>query len=141
MFHCSLSIYTTQIKNDILSRFIELGEDNASDKSLRDVVLNFVIAGRDTTATTLSWAIYMVMTHSNVAEKLHLELKTFEENQAKEENVTLPQCDDNEDLELFNQRVVQFSKLLNKDSLERLHYLHAVITDSDSNYYKKKGES
>ncbi|PNX57854.1 cytochrome p450 704c1-like protein, partial [Trifolium pratense] len=118
------------IKNDILSRFIELGEDNASDKSLRDVVLNFVIAGRDTTATTLSWAIYMVMTHSNVAEKLYLELKTFEENQAKEENVTLPQCDDNDDLELFNQRVVQFSKLLNKDSLERLHYLHAVITET-----------
>ncbi|PNX83723.1 cytochrome p450 704c1-like protein, partial [Trifolium pratense] len=111
-------------------RFIELGEDNASDKSLRDVVLNFVIAGRDTTATTLSWAIYMVMTHSNVAEKLYLELKTFEENQAKEENVTLPQCDDNDDLELFNQRVVQFSKLLNKDSLERLHYLHAVITET-----------
>ncbi|WJX92315.1 long-chain fatty acid omega-monooxygenase [Trifolium repens] len=119
-----------QIKNDILSRFIELGEDNASDKSLRDVVLNFVIAGRDTTATTLSWAIYMVMTHSHVAEKLYLELKTFEENQAKEENVTLPQCDDNDDPELFNQRVVQFSKLLNKDSLERLHYLHAVITET-----------
>ncbi|WJX86624.1 long-chain fatty acid omega-monooxygenase [Trifolium repens] len=119
-----------KIKNDILSRFIELGEDNASDKSLRDVVLNFVIAGRDTTATTLSWAIYMVMTHSHVAEKLYLELKTFEENQAKEENVTLPQCDDNDDPELFNQRVIQFSKLLNKDSLERLHYLHAVITET-----------
>jgi cytochrome P450 len=107
-----------------------LGEDNASDKSLRDVVLNFVIAGRDTTATTLSWAIYMVMTHSHVAEKLYLELKTFEENQAKEENVTLPQCDDNDDPESFNQRVIQFSKLLNKDSLERLHYLHAVITET-----------
>ncbi|CAK8560503.1 unnamed protein product [Lathyrus sativus] len=121
-----------QIKNDILSRFIELGENNASDKSLRDVVLNFVIAGRDTTATTLSWAIYMVTTHSHVAEKLYLELKTFEENQAKEENVTLPQCDDEDkdEHELFNQRVEQFSKLLNKDSLERLHYLHAVITET-----------
>lgn len=120
-----------QIKNDILSRFIELGEDNASDKSLRDVVLNFVIAGRDTTATTLSWAIYMVMTHSHVAEKLYLELKSFEENQAKEENVTLRRCDEDKDEpELFNQRVVQFSKLLNKDSLERLHYLHAVITET-----------
>ena len=119
-----------QVKNDILSRFIELGENHASDKSLRDVVLNFVIAGRDTTATTLSWAIYMVMTHSHVAEKLHLELKTFEENQAKEENVTLPQCDDKDYHELFNQRVVQFSKLLNKDSLEKLHYLHAVITET-----------
>lgn len=119
-----------QIKHDILSRFIELGgENNANDKSLRDVVLNFVIAGRDTTATTLSWSIYMVMTHPHVAEKLYLELRNFEENRAKEEGVTLPQCD-KEDPESFNQRVVQFSKLLNKDSLERLHYLHAVITET-----------
>lgn len=106
-----------------------MGGNNASEKSLRDVVLNFVIAGRDTTATTLSWAIYMVMTHSHVAEKLYFELKTFEENQAKEENVTLSQCDKDEP-GLFNERVEQFSKLLNKDSLERLHYLHAVITET-----------
>lgn len=106
-----------------------MGENNATDKSLRDVVLNFVIAGRDTTATTLSWAIYMVITHAHVADKLYLELKTFEENRAKEENVTLSQCDEG-DPESFNQRVEQFSRLLNKDSLERLHYLHAVITET-----------
>lgn len=117
------------MKHDILSRFIELGESNATDKSLRDVVLNFVIAGRDTTATTLSWAIYMVMTHPHVAEKLYLELRSFEENRAKEDNITLDQCD-KEDPESFNQRVEQFSRLLNKDSLERLHYLHAVITET-----------
>ncbi|KAG2380069.1 Cytochrome P450 704B1 Long-chain fatty acid omega-hydroxylase [Vigna angularis] len=92
-----------QMKHDILSRFIELGESNATDKSLRDIVLNFVIAGRDTTATTLSWAIYMVMTHAHVADKLYLELKLFEENHAKEENISLPQFD-KEDSESFNQR-------------------------------------
>ncbi|XP_061365299.1 cytochrome P450 704B1-like [Gastrolobium bilobum] len=118
-----------QIKHDILSRFIELGESNASDKSLRDVVLNFVIAGLDTTATTVSWAIYMVMTHAHVADKLYLELKTFEENRANEENISLLQCDIG-DTESFNQRVAQFSRLLNKDSLEKLHYLHAVITET-----------
>ncbi|KAG6758046.1 hypothetical protein POTOM_038379 [Populus tomentosa] len=61
---------STKIKHDILSRFIELGEDPESyltDKSLRDVVLDFVIAGRDTTATTLSWAIYTIMTRSREA--------------------------------------------------------------------------
>ncbi|KAL2336374.1 hypothetical protein Fmac_010820 [Flemingia macrophylla] len=118
-----------QMKHDILSRFIEFGEGNATDKSLRDVVLNFVIAGRDTTATTLSWAIYMVMTHANVAEKLYLELKSFEENRAKEKNISFHQLDE-EDPESFNQRVEQFSRLLNKDSLEKLHYLHAVITET-----------
>lgn len=75
-----------QVKQDILSRFIELGESNATDKSLKDVVLNFAIAGRDTTAPTLSWAIYMFMTHAHVADKLYLELKKFEENRANEEH-------------------------------------------------------
>ncbi|CAA0828659.1 Cytochrome P450 704B1 [Striga hermonthica] len=62
------------IKHDILSRFIELSQDpdnNMTDKSLRDVVLNFVIAGRDTSATTLSWAIDMIMSHQDVAQKLY----------------------------------------------------------------------
>lgn len=120
------------MKHDLLSRFIELGEDPESkltDKSLRDVVLNFVIAGRDTTATTLSWAIYMIMSHSHVAEKLYSELKTLEEDQAREEKVSLVQYD-TEDLESFNQRVTQFAGLLNYDSLGRLYYLHAVITET-----------
>lgn len=121
-----------QIKYDILTRFIEISEDpesNLTDKSLRDVVLNFVIAGRDTTATTLTWAVYMVMTHNHVAEKLYSELKAFEEDRAKEEKVSLVQYD-KEDLESFNQRVTQFAGLLNYDSTGRLHYLHAVITET-----------
>lgn len=104
-------------------------ESNSTDKNLRDVVLNFVIAGRDTTATTLSWATFMIMTHADVAEKLYLELKTLEKEQAKEENVSLVQCD-TEDSESFNQRVTQFAGLLNYDSLGRLYYLHAVITET-----------
>jgi len=121
-----------QMKHDILSRFIELGEDpesNLTDKSLRDVVLNFVIAGRDTTATTLSWAIYMVMTHNHVAEKLYSELKFFEEDRAKEENVKLHQIN-TEDPESFSQRVMQYAGFLTYDSLGRLYYLHAVITET-----------
>lgn len=120
------------MKHDILSRFIELGEDpenNLTDKSLRDIVLNFVIAGRDTTATTLSWAIYMIMTHPHVAERLYSELKTLEEDQAKEENVSLLQHD-SEDPGSFNERVKQFSGLMTYDSLGKLYYLHAVITET-----------
>uniref|UniRef100_A0A6N2LR97 NAC domain-containing protein n=1 Tax=Salix viminalis TaxID=40686 RepID=A0A6N2LR97_SALVM len=121
-----------KMKHDILSRFIELGENpgsNLTDKSLRDVVLNFVIAGRDTTATTLSWAIYMVMTHSHVAEKLYSELKSFEEDRAKEENVKLLQMN-TEDPESFSQRAMQYAGFLTYDSLGRLYYLHAVITET-----------
>ncbi|XP_049369415.1 cytochrome P450 704B1 isoform X2 [Solanum verrucosum] len=119
-------------KHDILSRFIELGKDpenNITDKSLRDIVLNFVIAGRDTTATTLSWAIYMIMTHEHVAEKLYAELKSLEQVRAKEENVSLHQYDA-EDPESVDSRAIQFAGLLNYDSLSKLYYLHAVITET-----------
>ncbi|KAI4373862.1 hypothetical protein MLD38_011928 [Melastoma candidum] len=122
-----------QMKNDILSRFINLGdnpENNITDKTLRDVVLNFVIAGRDTTATTLSWAIYMIMTHQEVAEKLFLELKKLEEDQAAEQNISLRLCNVREDAESFNQRVAQFAQLLDYDALGKLYYLHAVITET-----------
>jgi long-chain fatty acid omega-monooxygenase len=119
-----------QIKPDLLSRFIELSKDsNMTDKSLRDVVLNFVIAGRDTTAATLSWAIYMIMTHEDVAEKLFSELKSLEASWAEEENVPLhPYCID--DPESFHQRAMQFAELLSYDSLGRLSYLHAIITET-----------
>ncbi|KAJ8441360.1 hypothetical protein Cgig2_024872 [Carnegiea gigantea] len=121
-----------KMKHDILTRFIELGEDpesNTTEKSLRDIVLNFVIAGRDTTATTLSWAIYMIMTHPHVAEKLYLELKSLETERAIEENVALVECD-TEDSVSFNQRVSQFAQLLTYDALGKLYYLHAVVTET-----------
>lgn len=115
-----------------MSRFIELGKDpenNVTEKSLRDVVLNFVIAGRDTTAATLTWAIYMIMTHDHVAEKLYSELKAFEENRAKEENVSLQSYETNDPASL-NQRVKQYAGLMNYDSLGKLYYLHSVITET-----------
>ncbi|ORZ18085.1 cytochrome P450 [Absidia repens] len=41
-----------------------------SNDELRDIVLNFVIAGRDTTAQALSWTFYMLMSHPRVEVKL-----------------------------------------------------------------------
>lgn len=121
-----------QVKHDILSRFIELGNDpesNLTDKSLRDIVLNFVIAGRDTTAATLSWSIYMIMTHKNIAKKIYSELENLERDRAREEEVSLLPYDV-DDPESFNRRVSQFAQLLTYDSLGNLHYLHAVITET-----------
>ncbi|CAN6307871.1 unnamed protein product [Urochloa humidicola] len=125
-----------KIKHDILSRFIELGEAGAEDggglgddKSLRDVVLNFVIAGRDTTATTLSWFTYMAMSHPDVAEKLRAELCAFEADRAREEGITLVPCAEADDAS-FAARVAQFAGLLSYDSLGKLVYLHACVTET-----------
>ncbi|EOA34999.1 hypothetical protein CARUB_v10020091mg [Capsella rubella] len=128
----SKSYACDQIKHDILSRFIEISDDPDSketEKSLRDIVLNFVIAGRDTTATTLTWAIYMIMMNEHVAEKIYSELQELEKERAEETNTPLHH-NETEDFDSFNERVTQFAGLLNYDSLGKLHYLHAVLTET-----------
>ncbi|CAA7391776.1 unnamed protein product [Spirodela intermedia] len=60
-------------KDDILSRFLEARQkepENITRKYLRDTVLNFMVAGKDTTATALSWFFYMMCKHPDVQEKL-----------------------------------------------------------------------
>ncbi|KAI3942737.1 hypothetical protein MKW92_045594 [Papaver armeniacum] len=116
------------VKHDIMSRFIELSENpdnNLTNKSLRDVIINFVLAGRDTTASTLSWFIYMIILNPNAAERIYNELITFEENQANEVTVYDPK-----EPKSFTERLAIFASLLNYDSLGRLSYLHATITET-----------
>ena len=54
-------------KGDILSRLIELGEKDV--KYIEDMILNFIIAGKDTTATTLSWFLYLLCKHPSIQKK------------------------------------------------------------------------
>mmetsp|Transcript_34424 Transcript_34424/g.73303 ORF Transcript_34424/g.73303 Transcript_34424/m.73303 type:complete len:584 (+) Transcript_34424:80-1831(+) len=49
------------------------GEDLSED-FLRDLVLNFLIAGRDTTAQAISWAVYCLSTHPEVQAKARQEV-------------------------------------------------------------------
>lgn len=45
-----------------------------SDKFLRDVVLNFMIAGRDTTAQALSWSFFMMCCNPDEQERVQAEI-------------------------------------------------------------------
>jgi len=49
--------------------FMKSGEEH-SDKLLEDLVLNFLIAGRDTTAQAMGWCLWEIMQHSCVEEKI-----------------------------------------------------------------------
>jgi cytochrome P450 len=46
------------------------GAELIDDTFLRDVILNFIIAGRDTTANALSWCIYTICSHPAVEAKV-----------------------------------------------------------------------
>jgi len=55
-------------RNDLLSSFMTMeGGEHFTDDYLVDIVLNFVIAGRDTTAATLTWATFRLATHPREA--------------------------------------------------------------------------
>ncbi|KAG0297640.1 hypothetical protein BGZ96_005517 [Linnemannia gamsii] len=64
---------------DLLDHFINHIADDGTkltDVELRDVFVNFMIAGRDTTAQGLSWQFYLLMTHPRVMKNLVREVDT-----------------------------------------------------------------
>lgn len=96
-------------RGDILSRFLQ--EDVFNTTYLRDIILNFVIAGKDTTAATLAWFTYMLCEHPAVQEKVAKEVK--EATHTKE--ICCP---------------TEFVSSITDEALERMNYLHAAITET-----------
>jgi len=61
---------------DLLQLFMEYRDEEGkalNDRELRDVVLNFIIAGRDTTAQALSWLVHFCLDNPNKVDKLNEE--------------------------------------------------------------------
>lgn len=96
-------------KEDILSRFLQVNETDP--KYLRDIILNFIIAGKDTTATTLSWFIYMLCKHPHIQEKVAQEIK---------DATNIKEGTDFE----------EFASSIREEALEKMQYLHATLTET-----------
>merc|ERR1719203_1624088 len=75
--------------------------EQLSETYLRDLVLNFLIAGRDTTAQCLAWTFYCLATHSEVVDRAREEIA-----------------------EVCGNRDPKY------DDLKRLLYLKAVLSES-----------
>ena len=58
---------------DILSLFLQ-ADPGLSDKFLRDIVMSFFIAGRDTTACTLSFTFMLLAEHKDIQKRLQEEV-------------------------------------------------------------------
>ncbi|NWF69630.1 MAG: cytochrome P450 [Chloroflexi bacterium] len=64
-------------KGDLLSMLLEARDDNGagmSDQQLRDEVMTLFIAGHETTAMALSWALYLLAQNPAALEKLQQEV-------------------------------------------------------------------
>ncbi|MED6186371.1 hypothetical protein PIB30_066042 [Stylosanthes scabra] len=63
--------------DDLLSRFMKKRDVNGKPLSptvLQRIVLNFVLAGRDTSSVALSWFFWLVMNHPNVEARILSEI-------------------------------------------------------------------
>ncbi|KAK6260786.1 hypothetical protein SCA6_015260 [Theobroma cacao] len=96
-------------KEDILSRFLQLNDTDPT--YVRDIILNFIVAGKDTTAATLSWFIYMLCKHPDVQEKVAQEVK---------------EATDTMEVKDF----AEFAAILSEEALGKMHYLHAALTET-----------
>ncbi|MED6195453.1 hypothetical protein PIB30_037968 [Stylosanthes scabra] len=97
------------VKADLVSRFMELEEKDP--KYLRDILLSFIIAGRDTTATTLSWLLYLLCKHPHVQEKIAHEVGDI----TKLNNT----CN-----------IDEITKAITEETLQKMHYLHAALSET-----------
>lgn len=68
--------------DDLLSKFVAENGDY-SDEFLRDVIVNFVVAGRDTTSATLTWFLWEIGRRPDVEKKVLEEIKRV---RGKDEN-------------------------------------------------------
>nr|XP_043613503.1 cytochrome P450 704C1-like isoform X2 [Erigeron canadensis] len=101
-------------KDDILSRFLiesEKSPGSMTDEYLRDISLSFIIAGKDTSANTLTWFFYMLCKHTFIQEKIALEV---EEATGAEHTYSID----------------EFSHKLTETALDKMHYLHAALTET-----------
>ncbi|PIA49873.1 hypothetical protein AQUCO_01300546v1 [Aquilegia coerulea] len=100
---------TLEKKEDILSRFLEV--DESDPKFLRDIILSFLIAGKDTTAVALSWFLYMLCKYPHIQEKIAQEI-----GEATNTNDNTPYND--------------FIASIDDKALDKMQYLHAALTET-----------
>lgn len=105
----------SNVKQDILSRFLMESRKNQktmTDQYLRDIILNFMIAGKDTSANTLSWFFYMLSKNPLIEEKISQEVKDVTCSHESEPNIE------------------EFVTKITDDTLDKMHYLHAALTET-----------
>ncbi|KAL3348996.1 hypothetical protein AABB24_022252 [Solanum stoloniferum] len=103
-------------KEDILSRFLvesKKDPEKMTDRYLRDIILNFMLAGKDSTANTLSWFFYVLCKNPLIQIKIVEEIREVIGNNMKD-----------------NGSVDDFVASITEEVLEKMHYLHATLTET-----------
>ncbi|EEC68823.1 hypothetical protein OsI_37392 [Oryza sativa Indica Group] len=92
-------------RDDVLSRFV--ASDEYSDEVLRDIVLSFLVAGRETTSSGLTWFFWLLSSRPDVVARIADEVRAV-----RKATGTRP------------------GEPFGFDALREMHYLHAALTES-----------
>ncbi|KAI9093623.1 hypothetical protein K1719_027072 [Acacia pycnantha] len=90
---------------DLLSRFI--GTEESSPEFLRDIVISFILAGRDTTSAALSWFFWILSSRPDVRQEIRDELRAIRCRNGKNRG-----------------------EALGYDELREMNYLQAAISET-----------
>jgi len=93
----------TSDEEDLLSRFIRTQE--CSPEFLRDVVISFILAGRDTTSSALTWFFWILSSRPHVRRKIRDEIETV-------------------------RSATRCAGAFGYEELKEMHYLHAALTET-----------
>jgi len=111
--------YDQMEKEDILSRFLEASKkdpEQMNDEYVKDITLNFMLAGKDTTANAITWFICCLCKNLIVQEKIVQEVKQVMFNSGDDDDTTF-------DVDTFVDR-------LTNETIEKMHYLHAALSET-----------
>ncbi|KAI4348572.1 hypothetical protein L6164_009281 [Bauhinia variegata] len=94
---------------DLLSRFIGTQECSISKdpEFLRDIVISFILAGRDTTSSALTWFFWILSSRPDVKQNMLDELRTVRARNGK-----------------------GIGETFRFDELREMHYLHAALSET-----------
>ncbi|KAF0912578.1 hypothetical protein E2562_015268 [Oryza meyeriana var. granulata] len=96
-------------KHDLLSRFMASQDESYTEVALRDVVISFLLAGRETTSSALTWFFWLLSSRPDVARRIRDEVAA----------VRARRGDGDVDRVGFD-----------LDELREMQYVHAAITES-----------
>ncbi|KAK9290078.1 hypothetical protein L1049_008242 [Liquidambar formosana] len=94
-----------KINEDLLSRFIDNDENSA--EFLRDIVISFILAGRDTTSSALTWFFWLLSSRPDIEKKILTEMETIRLRSGK-----------------------NIGDTYSFDELRDMNYLHAAISET-----------
>ncbi|KAL6645122.1 hypothetical protein ACP70R_016730 [Stipagrostis hirtigluma subsp. patula] len=98
-------------KHDLLSRFMASQDEGYTESGvpLRDVVISFLLAGRETTSSALTWFFWLLSSRPDVARRIRDEVAAVRARR--------PEGD-------------RHNAGFDLDELREMHYVHAAITES-----------